>query len=237
MSKNPTNEQFNSYVNIFNYLNETIFDSQLPNCILNFSRDNKNVYGFFAKKRWMKDKEFTHEISLNPRSLAILDSKEMIQTILHEMLHLWQNEFGNPSRPGYHNNEFAMKMESVGLMPSSTGEPGGNKTGQKMADYIIPRGKLERLIDDMPKEYILPWLCVEAEVKKYSEISGNVKNNIDTGNEILNEIIANPESIGMQKYDKKKRKYSCQECGINVWGKPDLNIICGECKIKLMCLT
>jgi hypothetical protein len=31
-------------------------------------------------------------------------------------------------------------MEEIGLMPSSTGAPGGKKTGQKMSDYIIPGG-------------------------------------------------------------------------------------------------
>ena len=31
-------------------------------------------------------------------------------------------------------------MESIGLMPSSTGEPGGKKTGQKMGDYPIKNG-------------------------------------------------------------------------------------------------
>lgn len=26
-----------------------------------------------------------------------------------------------------------------------------------------------------------------------------------------------------------KVKYQCPECGMNVWGKPDLSIICGSC--------
>ena len=218
MRTNPTKEQFNSYSNIYHYLNESLFNDQLPECILNFSRDNKCVYGFFAKKRWIKGDKLTHEISLNPKSLAMIESKEAIQTIVHEMVHLWQYEFGHPGRQCYHNSEFSMKMQSIGLMPSSTGQPGGNRTGQKMSDYIIYRGKLERVISNMPEEYYLPWLCVEAEINKHSnQQQGSLNNNIDTGNTILNEIIFNPEIVDIQKYDKKKRKYSCPECEINVW--------------------
>ena len=36
--------------------------------------------------------------------------------------------------------EWAKKMEAIGLMPSKTGLPGGEKTGQKMTHYIIPDG-------------------------------------------------------------------------------------------------
>jgi len=31
-------------------------------------------------------------------------------------------------------------MESIGLMPSDTGEPGGKRTGQRMSDYPIEGG-------------------------------------------------------------------------------------------------
>jgi hypothetical protein len=32
-------------------------------------------------------------------------------------------------------------MEEVGLIPSSTGAPGGKRTGQSMSHYIDPDGK------------------------------------------------------------------------------------------------
>ena len=39
-----------------------------------------------------------------------------------------------------------------------------------------------------------------------------------------------------QAAKKRKAKYSCpgEGCKLNVWGKPDLNIICGECKTQLV---
>jgi hypothetical protein len=41
---------------------------------------------------------------------------------------------------GYHNKEWAAKMESLGLQPSSTGAVGGKRTGQRVSHYIIPDG-------------------------------------------------------------------------------------------------
>lgn len=43
-----------------------------------------------------------------------------LETLLHEQIHLWQQNFGNdPVKPGksYHNKEFVEKCESLGLHP------------------------------------------------------------------------------------------------------------------------
>ncbi|WP_236870604.1 hypothetical protein [Candidatus Bandiella numerosa] len=42
------------------------------------------------------------------------------------------------------------------------------------------------------------------------------------------------ESIGEQnKSYVKKIKYVCPDCNIKLWGKPNLNIICGDCDTAL----
>ena len=42
------------------------------------------------------------------------------------------------------------------------------------------------------------------------------------------------ESIGEQnKSYVKKMKYVCPDCNIKLWGKPNLNIICGDCNTTL----
>jgi ribosomal protein S27AE len=35
--------------------------------------------------------------------------------------------------------------------------------------------------------------------------------------------------------DKKKNKikYTCPDCGLNAWAKPEAKIICGECEVAL----
>ncbi len=66
-----------------------------------------------------------------------------MQTLVHEMVHVWQHLFGNAGSGRYHNREFAAKMKEVGLYPSSTGEPGGKETGAHMLDYITPGGAFQ----------------------------------------------------------------------------------------------
>lgn len=52
-----------------------------------------------------------------------------MQTIVHEMVHLWQYEFGKPSHRTYHNKE-ADKM-AIGLMPSNTDLGGKTQSRQQ----------------------------------------------------------------------------------------------------------
>lgn len=197
----PTSAQFAAYEQMFAYFNVRLFGGALPPVLLNFSRHAK-AYGFFAPERWEKGKEVKHEISLNPSHLRSRRPIEVASTLVHEMVHLWQQENGKPSRAGYHNEEWASKMEGVGLIPSSTGEPGGARTGQKMTHYIEKGGAFAVAFNTMPKAYTLPWSCEE------------------------------PAGTKKPKSEKNKVKYTCPECGANVWGKPELAILCVECDEK-----
>jgi len=40
-------------------------------------------------------------------------------------------------------------------------------------------------------------------------------------------------TVSAKQKKKKKIKYTCPDCGLNAWGKPDLNLICGECESQL----
>ena len=52
-------------------------------------------------------------------------------TLVHEMVHLARFKFGNASRHGYHNKEWAASMEKIGWMPSHTGLPCGEKSASE----------------------------------------------------------------------------------------------------------
>ena len=202
---NPTAEQFEAYRNLYAYFNRELFDGRLSPVILNFSRLAK-TYGFFSPERWVSGESVTHEISLNPSYLSTRPAREVVSTLVHEMAHLWQQECGKPSRRGYHNAEWAAKMEAIGLMPSSTGAPGGKRVGQHMTHYIIEGGPFAKAFERMPSEYLLPW--------------------------------ATREELPKERTAAKKRtkvKYTCPECGANVWGKPKLSVACGECGVPFEC--
>lgn len=222
---NPTSDQYNAFQKLFTYFNTRLFEDSLPDVFLNFSR-KKGAAGFFAANRWKYvDGKLAHEISINPTSLA--DGKqELIQTLVHEMCHLWQREFGKPSRRTYHNQEWADKMESLGLMPSHTGRPGGNRTGQKMSDYLIDGGPLDTLISQVPDDHWLPLIAIEKEQRPKPVV-------VDEN--LLADMSIDGQTVPVETSEdsKKKVKYTCPSCRINVWGKSALNIHCGDCKQSL----
>jgi len=154
----PTGEQFAAYQAMAQYFNEQLFGGELPPILFNFSRKGPRVRGFFAPHRWEKGAATTHEISLNPQLLKERLPIEVAATLVHELCHLWQFVSGTPSRTGYHNREWAGKMEAVGLMPSDTGEVGGKRTGQRMTHCVIPGGPFDRAFQAMPAGYHLPWV-------------------------------------------------------------------------------
>lgn len=158
-SPKPTREQFDAYQAMFAYFNRELFGGSLPQVVLNFSRHARSL-GFFAPQRWERRgaaDERSHEISLNPDTLTARDPRDVASTLVHEMVHLWQEVAGTPARRGYHNREWAEKMERVGLMPSNTGTPGGQRVGQRMTHYIIEGGAFALAFAKMPERALLPW--------------------------------------------------------------------------------
>jgi hypothetical protein len=204
--KNPTRAQFAAYERLYNYFNRALFGGRLKPVLLNFSRHAGSV-GFFAPERWEGHGGATHhEISLNPTWLKLRSLRDTASTLVHEQVHCWQHEQGSPGRRGYHNEEWAAKMEEIGLMPSDTRAPGGKRVGYKVSHYIIDGGAFDRAFAAMPKDLTLPFLCFDG-------IPGKGKG---------------------AKRAASKVKFSCPDCGANAWGKPSLRLSCGGCDVAMV---
>jgi hypothetical protein len=122
------------------------------------------------------------------------------------MVHLWQHHCGKPARTGYHNKEWAVMMKAVGLVPSSTGAPGGKETGQHVSHYIEAGGAFDRA-------------CAEL---------------VTLGFEVpYVELWAEAEEKTRKKKAASKTKYTCPGCGLNAWAKPDVVLLCGACEVEL----
>jgi hypothetical protein len=37
-----------------------------------------------------------------------------------------------------------------------------------------------------------------------------------------------------RKAPVSKAKFSCPDCGANAWGKPDLHLVCGDCRVRML---
>lgn len=142
-SKSFVDEAYRLFEDAYTYLNERLFADELPPCIITFQRQAR-LMGYVAFKRWVNTEGKTvDELAINPAYFANYPLTTILQTLCHEMVHIWQEYHGKPSRPGYHNKEWAEKMKKVGLMPSTTGKPGGSPIGEAMSDFIIEGGKFE----------------------------------------------------------------------------------------------
>jgi hypothetical protein len=136
-------EEYQGFQAAYRYFaNELFADVNMPDVLITLQRKaNTNGYYHHQVFEGRDGERRTSELALNPRHFKTRSDEDILGTLVHEMVHCWQHHFGNQvSRDGYHNEEWADKMEAIGLMPSSTGEYGGKRKGQGMSHYIIDDG-------------------------------------------------------------------------------------------------
>ncbi|HGC8067000.1 TPA: SprT-like domain-containing protein [Yersinia enterocolitica] len=222
----PTGQAYGELQSAFDHYNKALFDGKLPLCLITMQRE-KRTYGYFSSRRFInrQDKSTTDEIALNPSYFGVIPLLEILQTIVHEMAHAWQFHFGEPGRRGYHNKEWAEKMEAIGLMPSSTGQPGGAKTGEKMADYAIEGGPFMLATAElMTTNFRISWLDRFPPVQPgVASILAGMEGGEDEEDSELAGMLS-PVAAGGRS---NRNKYRCPCCKVQVWGKPGLSLLCG----------
>jgi predicted SprT family Zn-dependent metalloprotease len=139
----PTEEAYPELQTAYDYFNGELFSDELPPCLITLAIKGKSLGYYWSNRFESTDGEVTAELALNPEIMKIRGDRDTLSTLVHEMVHAWQHTYGKPSRNAYHNKEWATKMESIGLMPSHTGQPGGKRTGQGMTHYIIDGGPFD----------------------------------------------------------------------------------------------
>ncbi|WP_395009085.1 SprT-like domain-containing protein [Undibacterium sp.] len=217
---NPTEETYTELQLAYDFFNRKLFNSQLPDCLLTLQRKNAKIYGYFSPNRF-KDAHsvLADELAMNPIHFHSRKVESVLSTLVHEQVHVWQQHFGKPGRGKYHNKEWANKMKSIGLQPSKTGKPGGKETGDQMTHYVIDGGLFQEYCNQLLRQgFILSWA---EDVKVTASEPG---------------VDLNGDDVSLvEKKDKSNRlKYSCKKCKINAWGKPDLKIICGNCRTEFV---
>lgn len=239
----PTDEFYSLLGLAFDHFNVALFSNNLPKCLLTVQRET-NTLGYFSPNRWGNRKgQKAHEIAINPAYFASHSLVEVLQTLVHEQCHLWQQVFGaRKSRHGYHNREWAMKMEGIGLMPSQTGLPGAKKTGQQMSDYPVSGGPFLKACETLVENgFQISWIdripasneCCqirgETEFSFANEIPAEIEVVLNTRIEELVPDLTPIDIVLEEKAKKNKTKYTCPGCDINIWGKPKLRVSCDLC--------
>lgn len=251
-------ETYRIFEDAYAFFNERLFESQLPRCLITFQRQSR-LMGYVSFDRWKnKHNDSIDELAINPEYFAHFPLTDIFQTLCHEMVHVWQAHFGSPTRSGYHNREWSDKMKSIGLMPSSTGEPGGKVVGQQMLDYVIDGGPFSVAVKDILDRGIeLIWfdtISITPQPRAAQSFKNTQMLNQSADTQALQSESFEEIELGMDmdavasaieasllqdlpsanitsRPHKRasKTKYYCSNCSSQVWGKPGIKLICGDC--------
>jgi len=189
------------------HFNGALFDGKLPAPVFVWQR-KKNCRGHFCPGVWARTGHNDHadEISLNPDLMEERTPREILSTLVHEMVHQLQHHFGEPSRNGYHNAEWGEMMDAVDLTPTATGYPGGKRTGQAVTHMIVDGGRFDlacaRLLDG---GWAFPFSALDTRAP------------------------AKPKAARK----KTRLKYTCPKCKTNAWAKPGVEIACAPCMERM----
>lgn len=173
----PTMKSYLSLQQAYDIMNKSLFDNKLPHCLITYRLKNKcnGYYWNEAIESRQPDQQAISEIALNIATFTGRKDIDILSTLLHEMVHHWQSCFGEPPRKSYHNKEWAEKMKSVGLYPSSTAALGGKETGQKVSHYVIVGGLFDNLYRTLQEQGItIDWQSISP-AKKETKPSSKVK--------------------------------------------------------------
>ena len=200
-----TGGEYTAFEHAYDWFNAQLFENALPPCLITLQRKARSR-GYFANDRFehRAGGSTTDEIALNPDTFRNRSDKEILSTLVHEMVHCWQRHFGKVGRGGYHNKEWAAHMVTVGLMPTDTGEAGGKTTGQSVTHYILHGAPFDRAADTL----------------------------LATGFQLQWQSYGFNEEEGRKKV-ASKTKYTCPECEQNAWARPSAHLVCGDCEVQM----
>lgn len=240
----PSLQLYQNMQTAFDFFNQQLFANQLPPCLLTL-RSNNRIHGYHHAGRFTSAAgEKIDELGLHPGFFTLLPIEVVLSTLVHEMVHHWQDNLGHPSKSNPHNSEWARKMESIGLMPSKTGLPGGEKTGQKMTHYIIPDGLFikncqqllqtgfqlglfDRHVPSLPSQTLMQQEALENAGIKLELSPAPVQS-------LPPELDGKPTVyIPVKKVADKKIKLVCVGCAAKAWVLEGTHIQCGNCAIEM----
>lgn len=211
----PTKETYDRLQQAYEHFNKALFGSVLPNALITLQR-RKGTFGYFAGARFRhEDGREADEIALNPATFIERPLKDILGTLVHEMVHLWQHHQGQPGRGRYHNREWAAKMKEVGLQPTDNGAEDGKETGEAVGHLIIAAGPFDQAASKLiAKEFAIAWK--EAPTAHHPTTGDGA---------------AEPETL--QKSGKRVR-YCCPSCDLKAWAKHDARLMCADDKELLV---
>lgn len=241
----PTSSFYGALQKAFDHFNADLFEGNLPHCLITL-RSASRVYGYHHADRFISlQGDKIDELGLHPGFFTLRPIESVMSTLVHEMVHHWQQHFGTPSPSNPHNQEWAKKMESLGLMPSDTGLPGGKRTGRSTSHYILPEGDFlkscRKLVED---GFSIPWLDRHLPAAPGSQVEFQVQlkaAGVDYEMSKPPVLSLPPEVKGepttykpAPKPEPTREKLTCPQCKVRAWVSLGTKIICGRCNVAMV---
>lgn len=199
---------------MFRTLNADLFNGELEEPIITI-QSTPTAYGHVTVgKTWRRRDDWRHELNIGAETLA-RPIEHTVATLIHEMVHLYniKHDIQDCSRGGtYHNKRFRDEAEKHMLKIDKDERYGWTITNptEELLDYIIMQGWTEI---EMNRGYSLPGI---------GGISGG-KGGSTTGK----------TTPGTTPKKSGSRKYVCPCCGTIVRATKTVNVICGECLLRM----
>lgn len=153
-------EQITALFNEFNTkLFKAVLGEEISPCIITLNRKNKTFSGNYFAHYISLDKSVSSksELFLNPDYFGVRPRIELLQSLVHEMMHLYQHEHGTVVKVGTHDEQFLDFMNAIGLMPSSNGRPDGKNIGGKnFFNYPLPGGEFLTVCNGLVERDLFP---------------------------------------------------------------------------------
>lgn len=199
------------YLNkLFNLLNDHFFEGELSRPTITIQSTPK-AYGHFSTNPncWISANGGTHEINIGAGTLA-RPVEELSATLLHEACHLYcyVHQIKDTSRGGtYHNSRFKQVAESHGLIVDKHPKYGWTITSpsEELLDFILENELTDILLFR-------------------NEFYGVAVTGPGTHSGTTTPPLSKPSN---------SKKYQCPCCKNSVRATKVVNIVCGDCGLKM----
>jgi hypothetical protein len=220
----PTIEAYGAWQVAFDYFNRELFADELPDVLITLARKS-NALGYFWRNKFENSAEVvSHEIAMNPQYLGDRDDRDVLSTLVHEMVHHWRevlgplNKRGGKGSGGYHDQVWADKMDELGLPPKNIGSGTGKRTGYRVTHSILDGGPF----DVACRALLQAGYAVDWKDAKPKPSSGDGGHGVEGGG-------TEPPSA-----KKDRVKFTCTACGLNAWAKPSARFFCAACSLLMI---
>lgn len=191
---------------IYNTLNTDFFGGELPTPIITV-QSKPGTYGHCSTaKIWQRPDGQTYELNI---AAEVLNApiEETLDTMLHEITHLYCREKGIKDTSGkYHNSAYKAEAERHGLVCYRTERYGWNtKPSDKLVEYALSKGWNEIRIGRCE----LPRFSIGSDGQPVLAPQGG-------------------------KRPSSTRKLVCPGCGQSVRATRKVNILCGDCLLPMV---